>query len=1007
MTNIKERHLLIIALERHLLIIAFLLLTFRLSGQYYSSGADPASVCWQQINTERFRLVFPVEFLTPATRLAIYLDSIAPLVEASMHHRPGKIDVLIHGRSAYSNGFVSWAPKRIEMYPNPHQNIYSTDWLEQLAAHEYRHVVQIDKLNQGFTRFAGWLTGQQATGAVLGAYLPMWFLEGDAVITETTLSNSGRGRWPVFSQSLRARLTAYGPDSYDKAYLGSYADFVPDYYKMGYHLTARARAKYGAEIWSDAVRNTGRNSWSLTPFRHIIKSTTGKNPKNLYTDIFNELTQEWRLQDKNLNPSSFTLIQQATDDYTNYQHPVMVPNGSIIAGVSGPGQRQRIEEIKPDGSSKTLVFTGIRDDEPLAANEKWVVWSENKPHLRWPNADYSVLRVLNRNSGETGTIKPFSRYASPSLKTGSDTLVTVESTADYRFFITTINLSTGDIIKRIPTPEDAYPLHPSWSDQPGEVVVILLANSGKSIASLNTADETWQTLRPSAWDEPRYPVKAGNTLWFSASTTEAEEIFRLDLSSGQTRQVTRARFGAASPALTSRHDTLVYADYTPRGYQLVSAPAMQTITDKGATPANLTTPLVEKLIEQEPLLQDSAQHEINPTQLNARRYSKWNLFNLHSWAPLNINIDDEAINPGITLMSQNLLGTAITTLGYNAARSHSREKFQAGFTWAGWYPILDFDVKWGDHAQDFNEIYVSKTDTFTFDRLGSKGRQLKIETTVRLPLVFNKGPWFRMLQPRAKLSWLNISNPSYLQTFYTLDPPRQLVKTGRTDTIDLYRDIDYWGMEYSLYFHNLLRGTIRDAGTRGGLSGEVIYRHTPWGSYNAGHQLAVYGRLYFPGIARHHALSITNGWQTTIHGDEVESEGDLRIYQTFDDLLDPPRGYNTLLNDQMHLFRSTYQMPLWNPDASLANLTYIKRLRLNLFFDAARTQLEVNYKNNQPGHVYKNSYTSTGIELMADFHLFRFVLPFSAGYRGGYRDGDNTFFHEAVFSTSFGNFLVE
>ncbi len=998
MTNIKEKHL---------LIIAFLILTFRLSGQYYSSGADPASVRWQQINTERFRLVFPVEFSTPAARLALYLDSIAPLVEATMHHRPRKIDVLIHGRSAYSNGFVSWAPKRIEMYPNPHQNIYSVDWLEQLVMHEYRHVVQIDKLNQGFTRFATWLTGQQATGAVLGAYLPMWFVEGDAVVTETTLSHGGRGRWPVFSQSLRARLTAYGPDSYDKAYLGSYADFVPDYYKMGYHLTARIRAKYGSEIWSDAIRNTGRNSWSLTPFRRTLKKATGKNPKNIYNDIFNELTQEWQQQDQKLNPSPFTLIQQSTDDYTNYQHPVVLPDGSIITAVSGPGQRQRIVEIKPDGSSKILVYTGNRDDEPLAANEKWMVWSENKPHLRWPNADHSVLRVLNRNSGEISIISPFNRYASPGLKAGSDTLVTVESTQGYRFFITLLNLSTGNVIKRIPTPENAYPLHPSWSDRPGEVVVVLLEKSGKSIAALNTADETWQTLRPSALDEPRYPVKAGNTLWFSASTTEAEEIFRLHLPSGQTRQVTRARFGATSPALTSQHDTLVYADYTPRGYQLASTPVMQTIADKETTPANLTTPLVKKLTEQEPPRHDGARQRVEPPPLDTRPYSKWNLFNLHSWAPININLDDEAINPGITLMSQNLLGTAITTLGYNAAPSRSREKFQAGFIWAGWFPILDLDVKWGDHQQHFNEVYANETDTFSLTQLGGKGRQLKLETGVRVPLVLNKGPWFRMIQPRARLSWQNISNPVYQQTFLTLDDDDRLIESGRRDTISMFRDIDYWAMEYGLYFHNLLRGTTRDAGTRGGQSAEIIYRHTPWGNYNAGQQLAIYARLYFPGIGRHHALAITNGWETTLRGDEFESNGKYRTYQTFGNLLDPPRGYSGLLNDQMYLFRSTYQMPLWNPDASMANLAYIKRLRLNLFFDAARTRLEMNYKENQPALVYKNNYTSTGIELMADFHLFRFVLPFSAGYRGGYRDGDNTFFHEAVFSTSFGSFLVE
>ncbi len=992
--------------RKDLILIVFLLSVTRLSAQYYSSGSDPASVRWEQINTERFRLVFPDEFKATAIDLAAYLDSMAPHIEATMDHRPGKIDILVHSRSSYSNGFVSWAPKRMELYPNPHQNVYSVDWLKQLTTHEYRHVVQIDKLNQGFTRMANWIFGQQATGVVLGAYLPLWLLEGDAVVTETTLTPSGRGRWPVFSQSLRARLTAYGPDSFDKAYLGSYTDFVPDYYRMGYHLTAALRGQYSPSLWSEVIQNTGRNSWSVTPLRHTLKKTTGEGPRQLYEKVFNDLAHDWQQWDKKLSPSPYRVITEPLDDQTSFEYPEMLANNHIIAEVSGPGQRQRIVEIAPQGDTKTLAYTGIREEEPLAANERWVVWSENKAHLRWPNADYSVLRVWDRNNGKIITLEPKSRYFSPQLKPGSDTLVVVETTPSYHFFITTLRLTTGEVIKRLPTPSNAYPLHPSWSDQPDEIICLLLNDEGKRIVSLNPSSQTWQTLRPPAYDEPRYPVKKGDHLWFSASTPHAEEIFRLDLTTGHCRQVTQARFGATSPTLSADGKTMVYADYTPRGYQLVSVPSMQNLLEQEATPANLTTPLVKKLSEQEPKVDETAQQKDQSSAYKPTPYSKFHLFNLHSWAPVNINLDEEALNPGITLMSQNLLGTAITTVGYNASSSKSSEKYQVGFTWAGWAPVLDLDVKWGDYQRSFDGIYANDTDTFSLQQLGNNGKQLKLETGMRLPLTLNKGPWYRMLQPQARLSWQKVSNPAYQQTFFTLNNQGRLIESGRSDTIQIYRDIDYWAMEYSLYFHNRLRGTTRDAGTRAGQSAELIYRHTPWGNYNAGQSMAVVTQLFFPGLGKHHALRLTNGWEKKINGDEAESSGDIRTYQRFSNLLDLPRGYSSLLSDNVYIFRATYQMPLWNPDASLANLAYIKRLRLNLFFDAARTSYQVDYKDQQPGITYKKTYTSVGWELMADFHLFRFVLPFSGGYRGGFRDGDNTLFHEAVFSTSFGNFLV-
>src|SRR5690606_41616914 len=82
------------------------------------------------------------------------------------------------------------APRRSEFFTTPPQRNDFQDWLGQLAVHELRHVVQIDKLT-------GYLSApffEQLAFAIYGITLPSWFFEGDAVTTETVLSNSGRGR---------------------------------------------------------------------------------------------------------------------------------------------------------------------------------------------------------------------------------------------------------------------------------------------------------------------------------------------------------------------------------------------------------------------------------------------------------------------------------------------------------------------------------------------------------------------------------------------------------------------------------------------------------------------------------------------------------------------------------------------------------------------------------------------------------------------------------------------
>jgi hypothetical protein len=855
-------------------------------------------------------------------------------------------------------------------------------------------VVQIDKLRKGFTKFASWLTGEQATGAALGAYLPMWFIEGDAVITETTLSNSGRGRLPVFSQSLKARLTEYGKDNFDKAYLGSYKDFVPDYYKMGYHLTAEIRQRYGTQIWSDVIENVGRNSWSLTPFRKALRKTGFSSPNKLYKSVYDSLAIQWQKHDETTPTSEYKSVALGNDDYTNIEYPQVTKDGHLFAQISGPGQRTRIVEIVPEASPKTVAYTGYRADEPIAANERWVAWSESKSHIRWPNAEYSVIRLYDRETKQTSTLNSTSRYFSPALAPESHTMAVVETTDAYQFFITLLNVKTGEIIQKIPTPDNTFPMHPSWTDVDDELILILLDDQGKKIITLNTEKQIWKTIRPACYDEPKYPVKTGNSVWFTASTQHAEEIFRMHLPSGITDRVTTSRFGATSPTLFPNHDKLGYSNYTPWGYQLVSTDPFQTEAEN-TTEINLTNPLVETLTSQEPQTVQASTNELP----EIKPYSKWNLINLHSWAPAYVDIDHAAFYPGVTLMSQNLLGTAVARVGYNAAQSESREKFNAGFTYRGWFPIIDFDVKWGDFKEIFND-----TDMITIEQQG-KANEVKLETGIRTPLNLSSGKWNRWLQPHARLSWQNISTRYYEQTILTPNINGNLEGTGETNDLTS-KGLNYWGMQYALYFHNKLRGTSRDVGTRWGQTISAVFRHTPWGNYHAGQAIGISTRIHFPGIVKHHAISVDNNWQTRRPGDEINSAMPYRTYQRFSNLIGLPRGYNAIYNDDLYVFRSTYQMPLWNPDLSLGGLAYIKRFRLNLFFDSARTMYELELIENNEKTRYSKNFSSTGIEILADFHALRFILPFSMGYRGGYRDADNTFFHEAIFSTSFNSFLV-
>lgn len=136
-------------------------------GQFFIWGQAPGSIRWQQINTEHFQVVFPEGFEEQGSYVADVLEFAYGHGSRTLGHLPRRVSVILQNQTVVPNGFVSWAPRRIEMFTNPPQNNDSHDWLEQLAIHEFRHVVQIDKLNQGLTRVLSILFGEQEQGQFL------------------------------------------------------------------------------------------------------------------------------------------------------------------------------------------------------------------------------------------------------------------------------------------------------------------------------------------------------------------------------------------------------------------------------------------------------------------------------------------------------------------------------------------------------------------------------------------------------------------------------------------------------------------------------------------------------------------------------------------------------------------------------------------------------------------------------------------------------------------------
>lgn len=188
------------------LFVVFLLFSVGVKGQFVDYGADPMRLKWSVVRTPHYQLIYPASNDSMAIRYALFLERTYPHIGKTIGAREYRsFPVVLHPTNMQSNGMVAWAPRRMELIPTPQAKLAAQSWDKHLVLHESRHVLQMYKFSQGFFKPFSYILGEQTSGLATFV-VPKWFFEGDAVATETAMSNSGRGRQPEFNMGYRARM---------------------------------------------------------------------------------------------------------------------------------------------------------------------------------------------------------------------------------------------------------------------------------------------------------------------------------------------------------------------------------------------------------------------------------------------------------------------------------------------------------------------------------------------------------------------------------------------------------------------------------------------------------------------------------------------------------------------------------------------------------------------------------------------------------------------------------
>ena len=871
-------------------------------------GGNPPSIKWNQVNSPSARVIFPQQLDSSATRISNIISYLDRSTQNTIGTRQRKINLVLQNQTTISNAYVGLGPYRSEFFLTPLQNSFelgSLPWADQLAIHEFRHVQQYNNFNVGLSHLLRILFGDEGQALANNAAIPNWFFEGDAVFNETNVSMQGRGSLPFFYKDYRSLWQADKKYNWMKLRNGSYKDFVPDHYALGYLLVAYGREKYGDDFWKNVTHDAAAFKGLFYPFQKAIKKYSGKNYVEFRNDALNYFKNRFGVKEEKQN-------NDAHKKYINEEFPSFT-DGNTIVYVRSDYKHIPTFIIKNGNSEKRLRVKDVSIDNHFSYSKGKIVYASYHPDTRWGYRDYSDLRILDIATGDQRSLTNRTKYFSPDISHDGNTVVAVQVSTNGRSTLQLLNVTDGSIRSSIPNPDNLFYTYPKFY---GDKIISAVRNhEGKmSLALISSGNGNAEYLTPFSYNVIGFPTVFNDTIYFSASNLENDKLFAYSISTKkifilQSKQM-QDGIGYYQPSVNENRIT--WTTFTANGYKLQQA----NKTDISFNPvdtSSLKSPTssfgISSLNKTNSNLLYSVPHENLPV---SKYHKSFGLLHFHSIEPL---VDDPEYT--LTLISENILNTLQSQLSFTYNRAEQWKKIGFNAVYGALFPYLSAGV---DYTINRRGRYHNKTVYWN---------ELEPHGGFNIPLNLSKG---------RSLTFLNIGS-SYVYNQSNFKGP--------------YKDtLGSTSYSYSSNFFtisNQIQKAKQNILPRFAQSLSLGYKRAL--TKYEGSQFVANGNLYLPGFLTNHNIVFNGAWL------KKDTIGQLNFSSGFPF----SRGYQAENLHEMIKWGANYHLPLLYPDAGIANIVYFSRVRANLFYD--HTHVNDFFSNGRP---FSADFRSTGAELSFD-----------------------------------------
>ncbi|MEO7923834.1 MAG: hypothetical protein ABIR30_09160 [Chitinophagaceae bacterium] len=844
-------------------------------------GGNPPSVKWKQINTDTARIIFRPGTDSQANRAASIVHYLAAQKPVSLGDKLKKIDIVLQDQTTVANGYVGLGPFRSEFFLTPAMNNFqegSIGWTDQLAVHEYRHVQQFNNFNHGISKVMKFLFGEDGYNLAINAAIPEWFFEGDAVYNETVLSNQGRGRLPLFLNTYPSLWQAGKKYSWMKLRNGSLKDYVPNHYYLGYLLVNYGREKYGADFWTKVTRDASAYKGLIYPFQHAIKEHARVDYKTFRDEAF----AYYKQKSERVSVTREEYVFPMKKSYVvNYSFPYNAGTDSLIYLKDSYRSRPAFYIKDANGEHKLRIRDISTDDQFSYRNGK-IVYAAYEKDARWGWKDYSVLKLLDVQTGQQQTLTKKSKYFTPDISADGSIIAAVQVAPGGKSELHIINASNGQVIKAIHSSEIVLFTDPKFIDEHSVVTAVRLRDGKMALASAEIETGNTMRLTNPSFNIVGYPSVNNGIIYFTANYGGNDDVFALRLSDKKIFKVSDGPLG--NYFVNAGKGKISWSAFTAEGYQL------KQIAEKDIVWTEVATAVTDNLTERfSPNLPagtgDILLGKVPERNFSTSDYKKGTrLLNFHSWRPY---YSDPVFT--LSVYGENVLNTLSTELYY--LYNQDEHTNAAGFnaTYGAWFP------------------YLSVGSEYTFDRQGivanklRKWKQLDSRIGLTIPLSFTSG------QTHKSFS---------VSSFYVR---RNEFNTGFFK--DSLGNTSFSYLSHSISWTQQVQRAVQHIYPRFAYSFFFGHRHIIT-KYD-GYQYIANGSLYVPGVLANHNLILNASIQ----------QRDTLNQLSFSNRFAYSRGYEGRYFSRMWRLSANYHMPLIHPDWGFGNILYLQRVRTNFFYD--------------------------------------------------------------------------